>query len=364
MQFIYKLINILSLLIITTVHANDLQDISIENYFYLGTIGNKYSIQMELKHDTEVNAWNGQYFYVKKDNFNTPINLDIEMQSLNLKLSEFIEQGENKIVTGYFNGAFDDLNMQTATGEWKSTNNKLKLPFNLTQIAQYHQRKNTRDFNYKYNVDESCPCHDPIMDKNNFCTCRAIATVTYPVFNSFSSELLTNILDNNKLLDTNITVDQESTENGNEYPNAGESSTNITVAFYAMPLISLKIDSYIYNWGAAHPMNFNNGINLHVNDNGKVTELKLKDLMITNKKCLNKLDKAIIADLSRQQASFIDEASDVHSKSFIIHPGGLEFLFSPYEVGSYAEGNFEAKVPWSKIQTCIPETSLLTKLME
>ncbi len=43
--------------------------------------------------------------------------------------------------------------------------------------------------------------------------------------------------------------------------------------------------------------------------------------------------------------------------SFTLSPAGLRFYFSPYHVGSYAEGIYTVGVPYSVIRECIPDDS-------
>ncbi len=43
--------------------------------------------------------------------------------------------------------------------------------------------------------------------------------------------------------------------------------------------------------------------------------------------------------------------------SFTLSPAGLRFYFSPYHVGSYAEGIYTVGVPYSAIRDCIPDDS-------
>jgi hypothetical protein len=43
--------------------------------------------------------------------------------------------------------------------------------------------------------------------------------------------------------------------------------------------------------------------------------------------------------------------------SFTLSPAGMRFYFSPYHVGTYADGVFTVGVPYYVIRDCIPEDS-------
>ena len=84
-----------------------------------------------------------------------------------------------------------------------------------------------------------------------------------------------------------------------------------------------------------------------------VTELNLEDLFKEDSDWFSTLSRLIIGGLREQEASGAmgeDFALNRVDLTFTISDRGLVFLFSPYEVGSYAEGSFFVTVPWGALR--------------
>ncbi len=168
------------------------------------------------------------------------------------------------------------------------------------------------------------------------------------------------------------------------------------------------IQSYWEYTGGAHG---NGGLDgqSYVDDQGTVQRLKLEDLFDANSDWKKRLVDFCVRDLRHQGASYVSAAlvenpsspklseADRHQQpaklsfdddddpfsessdpametakenylslkqfstddltSFTLSPPGIRFYFSPYHVGSYADGVFTVGVPYDVIRDCIPETS-------
>ncbi len=54
----------------------------------------------------------------------------------------------------------------------------------------------------------------------------------------------------------------------------------------------------------------------------------------------------------------------VMTDDFTIVPGGLQFNYDPYEIGSYAEGYIDILIPYAKLKGLIKPGSVLAKWLE
>jgi hypothetical protein len=119
-------------------------------------------------------------------------------------------------------------------------------------------------------------------------------------------------------------------------------------------LISTYTELYSYA-GGAHP---NHGYITHTFGmiDGKPKQLRFGDLMRTRM-----LPKKVVSDLviprldamgaSNVVSGEITEVPDANVDNFVITPAGITWIFSPYDVGAYVEGDFFVKVPWSELMT-------------
>ena len=152
----------------------------------------------------------------------------------------------------------------------------------------------------------------------------------------------------------------------------------ITVDFaYVTPKAVSLIEFYWEFTGGVHGNGGANG-QCFVDDHGSVRRLKLEDLFHPNSDWKKRLIEYCVSDLRCQGASFITDAlvqnpdsattlpdsycdlkqfSTSDLISFTLSPEGLRFYFSPYHVGSYADGVFTVGVPHYVIRDCIPEES-------
>lgn len=108
-----------------------------------------------------------------------------------------------------------------------------------------------------------------------------------------------------------------------------------------------------------------------VEENNQARELKLADLFEPSSDWQQRLITFVNDDLRDQGASSLaspdDEAEENETRSatleiddlatFALAPSGLWFFFAPYHVGCYAEGAYSVRMPYSKIESCIPMNS-------
>lgn len=122
--------------------------------------------------------------------------------------------------------------------------------------------------------------------------------------------------------------------------------------------------------GGAHG-NYGHAARCFVEQNGQARELKLAELFEPASDWQQRLTTFCTEDLRRQGASSITGIADPEVGrfresmtltiddlgTFALAPSGLWFFFAPYHVGCYAEGAYSVRVPYSKIENCIPTNS-------
>lgn len=114
-------------------------------------------------------------------------------------------------------------------------------------------------------------------------------------------------------------------------------------------LISVYFQAYDFS-GGAHPNHYLMPLNFALID-GKPKRLKLKDL-VKNPKLL--MDGPVLIRLNEiKKDSGAAPESTINPAvydSFVITPTALTWMFQPYAVGAYTEGEFEIKVPFNELK--------------
>lgn len=124
-----------------------------------------------------------------------------------------------------------------------------------------------------------------------------------------------------------------------------------TVVVQATPtLISVYMQAYDFS-GGAHPNHYLMPMNFAM-VKGKPMRLKLKDLVANPKLAMNGpvLMKLNEVKKGRDGGSETSIDPTVYD-SFVITPTSLTWMFQPYAVGAYAEGEFEIKVPFNELKS-------------
>lgn len=125
-----------------------------------------------------------------------------------------------------------------------------------------------------------------------------------------------------------------------------------TVVTARPELLSLQMTQYSDTEGA-HP----NTVQLTYNYGfvgGAAKRLSLKDLFRPGTQPLALVSKIVIAKLKEKEASWVMDgtakALDVkQGDEFVVKSDRLTYIFSPYEMGSYAEGTYEIDVPFAAL---------------
>jgi hypothetical protein len=116
-------------------------------------------------------------------------------------------------------------------------------------------------------------------------------------------------------------------------------------------LVSVRCDEYTYT-GGAHGMEHAFGRTWQIVGD-KANELTLDDLFVAP--YLDVLDKKLVAELRARDADwFVDGSMKSvagHLHTWNVTKDGVEFVFDPYEVGSYAQGMHEVLLPWKALDT-------------
>jgi len=131
-------------------------------------------------------------------------------------------------------------------------------------------------------------------------------------------------------------------------------------------LVSLQMTQYSDTEGA-HPNTLHLTLNFgFVGDGAKL--LTLKDLFKPGTQALAIVSKIVIAKLKEKDASWIQDGTvklldAKQGDEFVIKPDRLTYIFSPYEMGSYAEGTYEIDVPFATIAAKLNPTGPLRVLL-
>lgn len=121
-----------------------------------------------------------------------------------------------------------------------------------------------------------------------------------------------------------------------------------------------------YYTGGAHGYNYAKFINIDI-EKGKV--LSLNDLLIENyhKDLTDALKKQFEQDLEKDKAEgtyydWWNVDGIAPSEDFYITSDGIVFYYAPYEIGPYAAGDREIKVPFTAIQHLLSDHPILRSL--
>jgi hypothetical protein len=130
------------------------------------------------------------------------------------------------------------------------------------------------------------------------------------------------------------------------------STTSCDVESATPNTVSLLCSAFEFS-GGAHGNTALDGRNYALGTDGKPRPLGLWDVLQKSPANAAKLSSLILADLKRQKASSVLDGSikdfakelEKNALEFTVVPAGLAFHFSPYALGSYAEGHFRAVIP-------------------
>lgn len=126
-------------------------------------------------------------------------------------------------------------------------------------------------------------------------------------------------------------------------------------------LVSFTINGYDYS-GGAHPNHFTNCYTFGLK-NSVAARLKLDDIVDAN----SVISKFVLPRVNNQkkerEAELLSKIEAPNYDSFVITKKGLQWLFSAYTLGSYAEGDYDATVTFKEIAPYVKKGGALAKLM-
>jgi hypothetical protein len=146
-----------------------------------------------------------------------------------------------------------------------------------------------------------------------------------------------------------------------------EAQKNIRISYYSDDLVSMESSYYEYT-GGVHGNSYTSSENYSF-ENGRWIEAGLDDLFYPEKDYFGFLSSYVYEDLKEQGASnvtdgFYTELGRDDLCEFTISPMGLEFIFSPYHMGCYAEGYYYVLVLFSELKPYITRNSLLDRFTD
>jgi hypothetical protein len=136
-------------------------------------------------------------------------------------------------------------------------------------------------------------------------------------------------------------------------PNPYAFDTKPTISVANKSLISLYFQAY-QDLGGAHPAYWFETFSCAMMA-GKPKVLHLQDLFKSGEKAIEIVSPLVIAKLKEMEASevvngTIKELDDNQANRFVVTQSGITFLFPPYDVASYAEGNLIVKVSFAELK--------------
>jgi len=309
-----------------------------EPAFYQGHIGDKIAISVSVDPANDVIP--GTVIYDRTGS--EGLSLDVTagkpggfpwQESLDSR-----ETGKSK-TTGLFKGTLSE-DAKSVQGTWTSADGKKALPYQLTRTARILTIKSD-------DVD---------------------ANVTYPEIEGARYSQLNKLMadEARQHADANIGWVKETqkelqdSEVGKETINAVTRWELARLETIQNGLVSLSYSNSEYS-GGAHPNTIHSGINYQVAEDGTPKRLGLWDVLNKSDANIKVLSDILVQDLKRQNATYIKDGSVKDFKNslgtdgvaFVILPAGIAFIFSQYEVGPYAEGDFRVVVPYSKLASAL-----------
>lgn len=131
----------------------------------------------------------------------------------------------------------------------------------------------------------------------------------------------------------------------------------------------ISVHGYIYSYGGgAHP-NHQMPCRVYGLVGGKPARLTLQSLFRKGVDGSRIVSPIVIGQLMRAGASGIEDGRIIEldkdlREMFYVTPKGLQFVFEHYSVASYAEGAFDAFVPFSEIRSSLDPNGPLRSLLK
>ncbi|MBI1368933.1 MAG: DUF3298 domain-containing protein [Planctomycetes bacterium] len=154
--------------------------------------------------------------------------------------------------------------------------------------------------------------------------------------------------------------------------NYWEGETSVEMLLDDPTMISAVITDYAYTGGAHGNSNLNARV-FAQRDDGSVGAVVLEDVIVDTPAAKEKLVELCCKALRAAGATSLSDYEAGRTKppisidnlhTFAVVPSGLRFYFSPYEVGSYAEGAYSITIPWGELAGIMIRDGPVAKWLE
>lgn len=317
--------------------------------FYKHLVGNlaNHAITMDLQaNEAKIT---GSYFYNK-----VGLLLKLSGSITKQNVYSFYEIDPNGDTTGLFTGQL--IEQEGLSGTWTNIKTKQQFSFELSERdtgfcrvkSEHYERVNCAlaDSIKAYNITEP---EDP---NDTLCTFRTLNLLRIELGNkTVSDKIYQACLDEvAAFADTEPTVEAilSVVDNGEQ---GFEDELTVFVQTNTSLILSVEVIHSQYWYGAAHP-----------NSNADCLNFDLRTgELISAESILKPSALPIIEKIAKKdfESNYGKEREFFLSDDFTIAPGGLQFNYDPYEIGSYAEGYISVFIPYSKIRNYIKTGSVL-----
>jgi hypothetical protein len=157
---------------------------------------------------------------------------------------------------------------------------------------------------------------------------------------------------------------------------AAKTKPRLEYFYQAQPFVSMATPDVISMYfmvstfeAGAHPMSVYDPHTFAMVD-GKPVEVHAKDLFNPSTKFVDLISSLVISKLMQNpRAQWVTDGTvkaltPGQVDSFVVTPSSITYLFNPYDMGPYAVGTFEVKVPFSEIATDLNKSGPLQSLLQ
>lgn len=294
--------------------------------YYVGTIGERLKVQMNLARDRDEQQVSGSYYY---EHVGRPLKLTGQLDStgrLTLR-----ERDERQRVTGTFRGTFVGGGLKFS-GLWSSADGRRQLQCRLRQVAQF----DVLELRHGDRVEASCRVPQLMGDADG------LSQVNLGLRSAACKSTL-EFVDGARSLFRDLSA---------ETPHRYERRLHHSIAYYSPTFLSVLVSDWQYTGGAHGNVEFRSR-NLAIR-NGRLVAVSWQDLFRDADNAERRISDYCLADLKRQQAEWVVDGSIQQfprgSLVLTASPRGLQAMFAPYAVGPYSSGVHEVLIPYRELR--------------
>jgi hypothetical protein len=224
--------------------------------------------------------------------------------------------------------------------------------FSLKKIAEERRYSRSKIFRLgRYGASQKAAAHFPEINVNSFLAADEL--------NSSLDRLAKDYVENFQQNFWSLVKD------GFRFPGPSfdwVSESDFELVLVASNFVSLR--SFNYNFtGGAHGNYYYHGMNYYSDHARSVKEFHLEDVFDEESDGIQICEAECLARLREQGAGYIDDESVISFEeddlsAFTLCDAGLVFHFSPYHVGSYAQGAFHVLVPAEPLKSVLSKSGL------